>query len=311
MDISVIVCTYNRAASLGNTLESLRRQRLPVGVAWEVLVVDNNSTDGTREVVRRFAGDPTFPLRYVREERQGISHARNRGIAETEGRYLFFTDDDVLVSPNWMGTLFETFEEGGWDGIGGRILLRCDRPMPRWLKRELWGFLACLDYGERQMPLTDRKRPFFGANMAFRRDVFRRIGTFDPELGRRGRSLVGGEETDLFRRMLEAGMTVVYEPEAVVHHVVDPRRLRKAYFRGLHYALGWTDGVRFGAYSGRQVLGIPGYVFHQALGSVRSYLREGLQKGFHNVFRKEMNIWYFLGFMMGRIRHRIRERGPA
>ena len=131
------------------------------------------------------------------------------------------------LRPAGSRSCMETFEKGGWDAIGGRVLLRCDRSMPRWLKPELWGFLACLDYGDEEMPLTEIERPFFGANMVFRREVFEKVGGFDVGLGRKGKVLVGGEEIDLFGRMLASGLRVVYQPRAAVDHVVDPRRLRK------------------------------------------------------------------------------------
>ncbi len=311
VNISVIVCTYNRSESLARTLQSLRGQAVPSGLSWEVVVVDNNSTDETRAVVSACSSDPAFPVRYCREERQGLSHARNRGIAEARGRYLAFTDDDVLAPPEWVAAVFDALERGGWDGIGGRVFLRSERAMPKWLKRELWGFLACLDYGDQTLVLADPGKPFFGANMAFRRDIFDRIGGFDPELGRKGKSLVGGEETDVFYRMLKAGMQILYEPRAFVNHVVDSRRLRKRYFRGLHYSSGWMEGLRFGDYQGWHVLGIPGFVFHHLLRSLGDYTKGGIHEGFHNVFRKEMTIWYFLGFMAGRVRHRFAEGRSA
>lgn len=300
-DISVIVCTYNRSASLRNTLKSLCRQAVPSGVSWEVVVVDNNSSDDTQGVIRNFTAVPGTSIRAVREERQGLSQARNRGIAEARGRYLVFTDDDVLAPSGWVSVLNETFEKGGWDAIGGRVLLRYDRSMPRWLKPELWGFLACLDYGDEEMPLTDIERPFFGANMAFCREVFEKVGGFDAGLGRKGKALVGGEEIDLFGRMLAAGLRAVYQPRAAVDHVVDPGRLRKGYFRRLHYASGRTWGMRRDDLNGRTFLGVPFFLFPQLMRSVGVFVSEGLREGFHNVFRKEMNIWFLLGFMRGRM----------
>lgn len=301
MDLSVIICTYNRAVSLKNTLESLCGQAVPVGVSWEVVVVDNNSTDDTPALLAATVAEWEGRLRFVREERQGLSHARNRGIAEARGRYLAFTDDDVLAPSGWVSVLYETFEKGGWDAIGGRVLLRCDRSMPRWLKPELWGFLACLDYGDEEMPLTEIERPFFGANMVFRREVFEKVGGFDVGLGRKGKVLVGGEEIDLFGRMLASGLRVVYQPRAAVDHVVDPRRLRKGYFRRLHYTSGRVWGMRRDDLNGWTFLGVPLFLFRQLVRSAGVFMSEGFRNGFQNVFRKEMNIWFHLGFMRGRM----------
>ncbi len=311
VDISVIVCTFNRAASLRNTLESLRGQIVPAWVGWEVVIVDNNSRDDTPKVVEGFAFHAAFPLRYVREERQGLSNARNRGIAESRGRHIAFTDDDVIAPPGWATALLEGFEKGGWDAIGGRVLLHGDWPLPRWLKPELWGFLACLDYGDAEMPLTEIEKPFFGANMAFRREVFERLGGFDPELGRNGAVLIGGEEIDLFHRMLAAGMRVAYQPKAAVRHAVDPKRFRKNYFRSIHYNDGRTTGLRRKDLNGRAFLGIPLFLFPQLARSAGVFVSEGFRQGFENVFRKEMNIWFHLGFMRGRMLRRRAAASPA
>ena len=299
VDISVIICTYNRAGSLRNALGSLRALEIPAGLGWEVLVVDNNSSDSTREAVREF--EQALPVRYLFEGRPGKSHALNTAIREARGRYLAYTDDDALVGPDWMRTIFETFEAGSWDGIAGKTLLRSERKMPRWLKKELWGFLACMDYGDEPFRMEDPQVTFIGVNMALRRSVFERLDGFDPRLGPKGDALTKGEEADLFQRMLQAGMSVVYQPAAVVHHVVAPERLGKRYFRGVHYESGRTWGMRRDDLNGRTFLGVPLFLFRQLMWSVVVFVSEGLRRGFENVFRKEMNIWFHLGFMRGRM----------
>jgi GT2 family glycosyltransferase len=173
--------------------------------------------------------------------------------------------------------------------------------MPRWLKSELWGFLGHLDYGDEEVPLDELKKPFFGGNMAFRREVFERVGEFNPDLGRKGAKLHGGEEVDLFRRMLEAGMRVVYAPDAIVEHVIGSEKLKKTYFRRLHFASGHTWAVCREDLNTRTIVGIPLFLLPQLWRSVSTYLREGFEQGFANAFRREMNIWFLLGFMRGRL----------
>lgn len=299
MDATAVICTYNRAASLRNALGSLRALDIPPGLRWEVLVVDNNSSDSTREVVQEF--ETFLPVRHLFEGRPGKSHALNTAVREARGRVLAFTDDDAIVDRGWLRAIFETFESGAWDGIGGRTLLRTDREMPQWLKKELWGFLACMDFGDESFRMEDPQVTLIGVNMALRREVFERLGGFDEGLGPKGKALAKGEDSELFQRMLQAGMSIVYQPAAIVHHVVAPERLRKSYFRGVHYESGRVWGMRRDDLNGRAVFGVPLFLFPQLMRSAAVFLSEGLRHGFHNVFRKEMNIWFHLGFMRGRM----------
>src|SRR5579863_5799453 len=131
MPISVVVCTYNRARSLGKTLESVVAQSLPQGVEWEIIVVDNNSKDSTRQVVEEFQSRYKGRFRYLLEERQGVSFARNTGIRESIGEVLAFIDDDETAAPGWLQNLTANLFSGEWAGAGGPIVSQWDRPRPR------------------------------------------------------------------------------------------------------------------------------------------------------------------------------------
>jgi glycosyltransferase involved in cell wall biosynthesis len=299
MDLSVIVPTYNRSGSLLKTLECLRRQETPTGLKWEIVVVDNNCKDDTPQVVAELA--KTFPvsLRHVVEKKQGASHARNRGVAEARAELLAFTDDDVLTDRQWLRTIYETFMKYSCDGVIGKIGLtwECDRP--QWLTDELLGFLAHLDYGPEERPVADDAYPPYGPNMAFARAVFERIGGFDATLGRNGGSLAGGEEPELFRRFLRAGFKAIYQPKAVAHHIVDPRHVRKSFFRTVHYLEGKESGLRHGPVRGKSFLGVPLFVMPQLGRSVAAFLDTAWRLGFQRSLRKEMTVWYFLGLIFG------------
>lgn len=240
VDISLILCTYNRADQLGSALESVLASRIPADRTWEVLLVDNNSRDQTREVGTKFSQSFPGKFRYVFEARQGLSNARNRGISEARGKVIAFTDDDVTVETAWLHRLTEPLLGGAWAGAGGRVRPPRGFVQPDWLVMDgglmdSSGVLALFDAGGEPCEL---RRPPFGANMAFRKDIFERYGGFRPELGRCGDSLVGNEDTEFGLRLLEAGERLFYEPAAVVYHPVSEQRLNQKYFLQWWYAYG-------------------------------------------------------------------------
>jgi len=245
MQLSVVLATWNRAPLLADTLRALAAQEVPPGLAWEIVVVDNNSTDATAQVVDEFAAGAPVPLRRVFEPEQGLSRARNRGIREAQGTILAFCDDDVLPAGDWVARIPAALERWSADGIGGRILPRFEGPSPppAWLtgNRRLLRQLALMDWeesGPLALPLAPNPQ-VWGANMAFRREVFDRVGEFDPRRGVFGRRLFRGEEADLIARALSLGMRIAYDASLTVHHRIGPDRMRKAYFRRLAF----DDGV--------------------------------------------------------------------
>jgi glycosyltransferase involved in cell wall biosynthesis len=297
MDLSVILCTYNRAALLQRSLESLRRQVVSPNVRWELIVVDNNCSDSTPEILRDVSVDFPVPLQIFRETKQGLSHARNRGIKEAQGTYLLFTDDDVEPALDWIESIWSTFRKCQCDAVGGKVELKflCERPL--WVTDDLKGFLAHVDYGSTEIQLTGGSAPI-GANMAYSARVFARLGGFDPLLGMNADKLVGGEEIDLFERFLKASLIAIYQPKALVYHAVDRDRLRKSYFRSLHFNSGKIRGLRYVTH-GRQVFGIPLFLLPQLLRSLGVFAITVLKKGLDHSVRLELNIWYFLGFIFG------------
>jgi GT2 family glycosyltransferase len=233
----------------------------------------------------------------VKETKQGLSHARNRGIVEANGCYVIFTEDDVRIDRLWVKSISEMFAKEACDAVAGRIELLLNAPRPRWLTDDLLGFLGYLDYGEERALTEDT--PFFGGNMAFAKSVFEKIGMFDPNLGRQGRKLIGGEEIDLFRRFLAAGMRALYQPAAVVHHIIDSHRLKKSYFRNLHYQEGRLRGDSFKSAGGKSIAGVPLFLFPQFGRSVSNFVQTLCRDGTHRSLRTEMNVWYSLGFITG------------
>jgi len=269
MPISVVIGTYNRARLLKGTLEALGSQEVPDPLEWEIVVVDNNSSDTTPQVVTEFSRTTAIPVRYVFEPRQGLSHARNRGIEEARGSILAFTDDDVLPAPDWIRQLAAAIDRWNAHGVGGRILPRWSAAPPRWLtdNRRLLNRLAIMDFeASRLLALPLEPRPqVWGANMAFRRELFEKVGGFDPRLGIVGTKLFRGEETDLVSRALECGLRIAYDPVLTVFHRIGPHRMRKAYFRKLMFDHAQLEARLEPVVSGRAFLGAPLWSYRAAL----------------------------------------------
>jgi glycosyltransferase involved in cell wall biosynthesis len=260
MNITVIVCTYNRCQSLTKALESVAASIVPDSTAWEVLVVDNNSKDQTHGVVedlcRRYPGR----FRYVFEGSQGKSFALNTGIREAKGEILAFTDDDVIVAPNWLQNLTAPLVSGEYAGAAGRILAGNEFKCPSWLALEgeynLGGVLALHNPNESAGETT---RPSIGANMAFRKPIFEKYGDFRTDLGPTPGSEIRNEDTELSNRLMALGARLWYEPSAVVYHGIPENRLSKSYFLAYWYNYGRAS-VREHA-NRASVRGIPRWFF--------------------------------------------------
>jgi glycosyltransferase involved in cell wall biosynthesis len=268
MTISVLLCTYNRAQKLTETLNSMIAQSLPSSYTWETVVVDNNSSDETRQVVEELQRQFPDLIRYVFEAKQGISNARNTAIRESRGQVLAFIDDDETADPTWLRNLTEHLHDGEWVGAGGRVLPPPGFVRPAWLQSKgffVHGPLASFDLGEMAGQLNE---PPFGANMAFRREVFEEFGFFRTDLGRSGNNLISNEDTEFGRRLMAAGLRLRYEPSAVTYHPVEAHRLEKSYFLHWWFNKGRSDVRELGYQS--NVKGLFGVSFRLIASLVRS-----------------------------------------
>ena len=230
MSISVILCTYNRCQSLRRALESVSASRMPESSNWEIIVVDNNSSDATPAVVQEFQAKFPDQFRYIFEPKPGKSNALNRGISESNADVLAFMDDDVLVDPEWLARLTKCFEHEEYVGSGGRILPEIDFRQPSWLDSSYRYALAPLAMFDLGLQSGELKEPPFGTNMAFRREVFDRLGVFRSDLGPQPGSEIRGEDTEFGMRVIQAGGRLWYAADAVVHHEISEKRLKRDYF---------------------------------------------------------------------------------
>ncbi len=298
MELSVIICSRNRAPSLGRTLSSVAKMAGLEDLALEVIVVDNGSEDNTREVVEWYTRLCWFPVRYIREEKVGLSFARNRGLVEARGRLLAFTDDDVIVDENWVRNIVIAFEKYEAACIGGKILPIWEKPKPKWLSEDLHGMLALLDYGDK--PYYLQKAAIWGANFAIKASVCRSYGPFNTKLGRVPDKLYSKEETELFGKLLCAKEKIMYVPDIIVHHCVSIERMKKKYFRKWVYDQGELAGILLDDYSSRNILGIPFYIIRELLTNLVSFSIALIRKR-QNTFLYQLRLIQILGIIVARL----------
>jgi len=247
MNITAILCTHNRCQVLAVALESLAASTFAEPTEWEVLVVDNNSNDQTRQVVEDFIRRYPGRFRYLFERHPGKSYALNSGIREAHGDLLAFLDDDVTVEPLWLSHLTAPLRDSRWAGSAGRIVLQWPPAVPNWLAVDgpyaRHGFPG-FDQGPQPKELTG---PAFGANMAFRKSMFQKYGGFRTDLGPSTDEKIPtpGEDAELTRRILSAGEHIRYEPSAVVYHPVSEARIRKGPLLKWWFDQGRADARQF------------------------------------------------------------------
>lgn len=229
-DITIVVCTYNRSSMLRDALRSLYELRTACEFTYEVLVVDNNSPDDTPATIEQASRESRATLRGVRETKQGVAAARNRGVREARGSWIAFFDDDQIADADWLFELRRGAQEFDCRIVGGAVHLL----LPEGCERELDPFCRML-LGESKWSETPQRynhhiNPGAG-NLMVERTVFDEVGLFNEALRR-------GEDTDLYRRTRAAGMAAWYLPAAIIHHMTPDERLTEAYLLSLSRNMG-------------------------------------------------------------------------
>jgi glycosyltransferase involved in cell wall biosynthesis len=270
-DLSLIICTRNRCEQLARCFGAV--QRIEFERRWELIIVDNGSTDATAVVVERFIKAASFPIRHVFEPKLGLGNARNAGVAAASGEILAFTDDDCYPAADFLGQVWSAFCDPSLGYTTGRILLHDPEDLP----------MAIQNYN---MPVTFCRKSFInpggvqGANMAFRREVLNQIGGFDPLFG--AGSLFPAEDLDAASRASAAGWNGQYCPEIVVHHhhgrkTSDAPRIWRSYGLGIGacYMKLFLQGpgrvrlIRFVRYVHRRDKSPDGVIFWEAVGAAK------------------------------------------
>jgi glycosyltransferase involved in cell wall biosynthesis len=313
-DVSVNVCTYNRDHLLRGALESIVRNQISDGVQFEVVVVDNNSTDQTRDVVQSFIERGSRNVRYLFEGQQGLSYARNAAIATARSNIVAFTDDDVQVSPNWVATIKHSLDSHPEvDCIGGKVLPAWSSPPPSWLTSQHWAPLGVADYGDQPFYVNAGNRLcLITANMAFRKQKLERIGKFQPQLQRVQDSLGSMEDHELLVRLWNDNGQGLYEPQLVVRSQVGGDRLTKKYHRRWHFGHGGFYAMARLEEMEQSRCGwlfdVPAHMYKQAALAVGGWLRQLLRGNRDRAFVHETALLFFAGFFRRRYEE-FRNRG--
>jgi glycosyltransferase involved in cell wall biosynthesis len=317
-DVSVVICTWNRCTLLHETLVSLSAAAVPSSLTWEVVVVDNNSTDATRAVVEGLSGGFPVPLRYVFERRQGKSWAMNAGIEATASPIIVMTDDDVRVDPEWLWEGCQPLlEDVALSYTGGPVRPIWEESPPLWFERSgrtLWGTLAILDYGSEPFIFESQRKTPLGVNFALRRRLVHQIGGFDTSLGRGGgRLLLGQELPEFFTRARDIGAFGRYVPGMVLDHHVPARRLRKDYYRRWWYGKGVSRARLEARHPVTELgldlrtvptlFGIPRFLFGNALRDLKGWIAAAFNRDEGARIAAETQLCYFAG----QIRERLRQ----
>jgi hypothetical protein len=275
-DLSLIICTRNRCGQLVRCFETI--QRLKFERPWELIIVDNGSTDATAVVIQEFVKAAPFPIFYVSQPKLGLGSARNAGLVAASGEILAFTDDDCYPAPDFLSHVWSAFEDPSLGYVTGRILLHDSADLP-------------IGTNASAEPVTFRRKSFInpggvqGANMAFRREVLDEIGGFDPLFG--AGALFPAEDLDAASRASAAGWNGQYCPDVVVHHhhgrrAPDSARMWKSYGLGIGacYMKLFLRGpervrlLRFVCYVHRRDKSPRGFIFWEAVGAVKyAYVR--------------------------------------
>lgn len=298
--LDVVVPTYNRSTLLRVALESLLRAPVPEGLEVSIYVVDNNSPDDTKAVVEEIQRDAALPVHYVRERKQGLSQARNAGIAAGTGEIIGFIDDDEQIDSEWYRVIAREFADANVQYIGGPYLANWEISAPDWLPPSYPAVIGHIPAKPRGWYGNGHPGFLSGGNAVIRRSVFAAVGTYSPKLGRSANGLLSNEDSEFFTRVLKAGIAGMYVPELVIYHYIPAERLTRRYHR--RWAL-WrmvSQGLveRHEPEPVSHLFGVPRYRIGRA---IRGLLLLPL-RWYSKVaaFDRELAIWDLAGFIYGK-----------
>ena len=303
VDLSLLVCTYNRCEDLRELLETAVAQETEGRFNYEVVVVDNNSTDKTRAVVEEFIDAGHKNLRYLFEEQQGKSHALNTGLKAVRGWAYVITDDDFLLPPDWARGIYDGFrEQPDVAFVSGKVLPLWQAEPPAWLTNRHWSALAMADYGDKQF-ITDESNQICLLACAFRVADVVAVGGYHGELGPQKGRTGATEDLDLLIRLWKSGRKGLYLPHVSFRHKATADRLTKSYHRRWHrdhgrsYAIMRSEETEVGA---RRFLGVPAYMYREAMRDFVSWLTCVVRGRSSDAFWHETQLRFFQGYFATR-----------
>lgn len=325
---TVLICTYNRAALLRDTLAALQVMTAPPDCRVDIVIVDNNSRDDTRAVVEAFTEGQRFPVRYLLETQQGKSFALNTGLRHSHGDVLALTDDDVLPAAHWLTRIVDAFRRHDVTFVFGKVLPRWSTTPPPELLTEraqhIWGPLALLDYGDAVMHYdlaTAGQGLPIGANLSFSREALEAVGGWRTDLGKVNNTLISGEDHEIFMRLRRHDRyRGVYDPSVWVRHYVPADRLTRKYFRRWFYWSGKTRALMlrdlYPELDLDRVLtlaGTPRFLFRQGLEQGMAYGRMLARNDALGILIEELKLIQYAGLYVEcwRRRHRRTTSPPT
>jgi len=309
---SILICTYNRARLLRETLAALQALTLPPDCDVEIIVVDNNSSDNTPLVVAEASRDARIRVVSARETSQGKSFALNRGLEMASGDIVALTDDDVWPDTDWLSRIVAAFRERDVTFVFGKVLPRWGQlPPPEILTppaQDIWGPLAIVDYGDEPVDYvaesTGQRLPI-GANLAFAREALVTIGGWRTDLGKVNNTLISGEDHEIFMRVRRYGLyRGYYDPEASVRHFVPASRLTREYFRRWFFWHGKTQALMLEDLHPDlemsrvpRIAGVPRFLYRQTVEQLWQWIRALGRRDALGVMTEELRAIQFAGML--------------
>ena len=303
VDISLLVCTYNRCNDLRELLETALTQDVGDQFTYEIVVVDNNSNDDTRHVVQSFIDAGHKNLRYFFEPRQGRSYALNLGLNQIRGWGYIITDDDFVLPPDWVRNIYEGFRDNPeMSFVSGKVLPLWQGEVPSWLDQRHWSALAVVDYGETAF-VTDTENQICQLACAFKVDAVKAVGGYHNDLGVQGTRIGGTEDVDLLTRLWKSGRKGLYLPHIHFLHKMTKERLTKKYHRRWHKGHGRSYAVMRAEETEKgtlRFLGVPAYMYRQAVRDALACCKLMLMRRTDEAFWHEIQLHFFSGFLTKR-----------
>ena len=306
MKLNVIVPTFNRDKSLKKTLQSLANARLPENLTVVITVVDNNSTDNTRQIVEEMK--PQFSeikLEYLFEKRQGRSYALNSGINLADGEILSGIDDDEEIDENWFVEVERIFRTR-WDEIdfvGGKLLPSLEVEPPSWVEPLKEGVLCWRDYGDEEWVYDWNTPMVTGAHGIFKTSVFKEIGLYDESIGAKGKGFISGEDEVLYHRLLTGGKRGIYCPKLIIYHYIPKYRLDKNYYRRWLFGVGisrYLADTHIKPFDGAHLFGVPRWMYRTALSGVFAKIKNIIKRDETESLTAENQPVVFAGYFYAR-----------
>lgn len=303
LTLDVVIPTYNRSDLLTKTVRSFAEAAHPAGLTFSLLIIDNNSPDNTAAVVRDLQASTKLDIRYIHEKKQGLSHARNAGIAQSTADWVGFIDDDEEIREDWLTVALRECSTPEVQFVGGPYLPNWVTPVPDWLPPGYPAVIGAIPPKPRSIFSKEFGANLMGGNAIVRRDVFERVGMYSPRLGRSKRGLLSEEDAEFYRRLEAAGIHGVYVPDLAIYHYIAPDRLTRKYHRRWVLWRAVSQGLldRERPLDVRYFAGVPRYKLGEVLRSLLTMPLHWLRKkGKARAFANELTAWDLAGFVYGK-----------